>query len=476
MEFITAFIGRLHPLLVHLPIGILFLAFVFECLSAKKEYKGLKKAVSPALLWGSAFTIAAGISGYFLRQEGGYDEELADLHQNLGIGTAVLSLGVYVLRKRTKYWIPNRVRRKKIRVLLFVPLLLLLCLTGHFGGSLTHGADYLFTAVSFAGQPPRDPATQIRTISSIPDAVFYDEVIRPILDARCYDCHSASRMKGGLRLDEVDYILQGGEDGAIISKGPADSSALFHRLMLPIEEDDHMPPREKPQLSSSELALIKYWLEDGAHFEKSVGAFQNAAKIVAIVQSMQQTPGESWIPVEQVGAADEKALDNLKSLGITATPLASGSHYLMVSLTGSRSVTAEQVRGLQAIKDQLVWLDLGSSAITDGEMAALAPLHNLRVLYLNNTGISDAGLENIANLANLRLLSLVGTRISDASIISLEKFRKLDKLFLFQTALTADAVAEFARLHPDVTLDTGHYQLEPLPTDTIVYKQTAAEN
>ena len=165
MEFITPFIGRLHPLLVHLPIGILFLAFVFECLSAGKEYRKLQKAVSPALLWGSVFAIAAGVSGYFLRQEGDYEQRLADLHQNLGIGTAVFSLCVYAVRKRLKYWMPRRKRRKKARMLLFVPLLILLCLTGHFGGSLTHGADYLFAPMSETAATPRDPAVQIRLIS-----------------------------------------------------------------------------------------------------------------------------------------------------------------------------------------------------------------------------------------------------------------------------------------------------------------------
>src|SRR5687767_13394432 len=102
MDFITTFFGRFHPLLVHLPIGILFLSFLFECLSFRNGYKKLNKAVQPALFWGSVFAIAAAISGFFLRKEGGYEEDIANLHQNFGIVTAVLSLVVYVLRPKVK--------------------------------------------------------------------------------------------------------------------------------------------------------------------------------------------------------------------------------------------------------------------------------------------------------------------------------------------------------------------------------------
>src|SRR5688500_15261513 len=117
MDFITALFGRLHPLLVHLPIGILFVAFFFECLSASKKFKPLRKAVQPSLFWGAVFAIAAAISGYFLRQEGGYEERIANLHQNFGIATAGFALAVYALRRRTKFWVTDPVKRKQLRII-----------------------------------------------------------------------------------------------------------------------------------------------------------------------------------------------------------------------------------------------------------------------------------------------------------------------------------------------------------------------
>jgi len=59
MEIVMQFLGRFHPLIVHLPIGFLLLAFIFECLSLLDTYKKLKVAVKPSLLLGAAFAVVA---------------------------------------------------------------------------------------------------------------------------------------------------------------------------------------------------------------------------------------------------------------------------------------------------------------------------------------------------------------------------------------------------------------------------------
>jgi hypothetical protein len=80
-----------------------------------------------------------------------------------------------------------------------------------------------------------DPAVRIRAIASVPDAILYRDVIQPILESRCYDCHSSAKEKGDLRLDKEEFIQKGGKHGPVIKAGPADSSAIFKRLMLPLQ-------------------------------------------------------------------------------------------------------------------------------------------------------------------------------------------------------------------------------------------------
>ena len=475
MDFITAFFGRFHPLLVHLPIGMLFLAFLFECMSFRNGYKRLNRAVQPALFWGCIFAIAAAISGFFLRQEGGYEEDIANLHQNFGIATAVLSLIVYVLRPKVKYWIDNPLRRRQVKLALSVPLIMALLITGHWGGSLTHGEEYLFAVLSMNRNENTDPAEKIRQITNVNQAILYDDVIQPILEARCYDCHSSTKQKGDLRLDHKDLILRGGENGLVIREGPADSSSLFARLVLPLEHEDHMPPNEKPQLSSSEIALIKYWIEEEASFEKSISQFVNEDKIADIIHTMQEAPGESWIPENTVTAASDKALRKLNDLGINPMPLAIGSNYLMVTFTGQQKITDEQLRSLQDIEQQLVWLNLSYTPVTDDQMKALSRLRKLRVLYLNSTPISDAGLSEISTLDELRSLSVVDTKLTDASIQTFSKLKNLSNLFLYRTAISDTGLEKLLQEHEKIEIDTGNYMLEKLPTDTIVYKQTSVK-
>ena len=475
MDVITGFSGRFHPLLVHLPIGILLLAFLFECLSANTKYKTLKYAVQPALFWGSVSAIASAITGFFLRKEGGYEEHIANLHQNLGIATATASLVLYVLRPKVKFWFNSPVKKKQARILMFIPLIVMLTLTGHWGGSLTHGEDYLFAAVSPDTPERPDPSVKIQAITNVPEAILYRDVIQPILEARCYDCHSSRKQKGELRLDKEELIVRGGKHGAVISDGPADSSTLFKRLMLPLEDKHHMPPNEKPQLSSSEIALIQYWVNEKASFDQPVAAFNTHEKIIAIIKTLQQAPSQSWMPLQSIGAAKENSLEKLAALGINAMPLAAGNNYLMVSFTGSQQVSDEQVHALQEIKDQLVWLNLNHTSVSDRQMEGIAKLGNLRVLYLNNTGITDTGLSRLSVLSELRLLSLVGTRVTDQSVQVIQKLKNLTNLFLFQAGLTKAGIQTIVDSDDEIKVDTGKYFLEKLPTDTIVFKKVSVK-
>ncbi len=475
MDFLMTFFGRFHPLFVHLPIGILFLAFLFECLSFSKGFKRLRKAVQPALFWGAVFAAAAAITGFFLRKEGGYEQVIADRHQNFGIITAVLAFVVYVVRPKVKYWVDSAQNRRRVKLALSVPLMLSLVITGHWGGSLTHGEDYLSVALLMNRNSEQDPVEKIRAINDVSQAVYYTDVIQPILASRCYDCHSSAGQKGDLRLDRAEYIMKGGKNGPVLREGPADSSSLYHRLTLPIEHDDHMPPREKTQLSSSEIALIQYWVEGNASFDKPVNAFTSSGKIETIIKAMQEPPQKSWIPEGQVSAISATSLDILRKAAINAMPLATGSNYVVVNLTGVRTITDEQVEALIRISEQLVSLNFSHTPIDDRQLQSLAKLTNLRVLNLNSTSITDAGLATLRPLKELRRLSIVGTRISDASIATFRDLKNLDHLYLYGTDVTSEGVASLVQGNEQLRVDTGNYRLEKLPTDTIVFKRVRSE-
>ena len=68
-----------------------------------------------------------------------------------------------------------------------------------------------------------------------------------------------------------------------------------------------MPPNEKPQLSSAEIALIQAWLAEGASFENRLGAFKQVSKIKGYLNSVLSQSFSGW-PSSRPPAADPSRL------------------------------------------------------------------------------------------------------------------------------------------------------------------------
>lgn len=468
MDWITQFLGRLHPVLVHLPIGILFLAFIFECISQLKPYKKLRSAVQPALLIGVFFAIASAITGWYLSQEGGYEDDLLSRHKSLGIATAILGVVVYFLRATAQLYFQSKAKRKTFYLVLFIPLIILVSLTGHFGGSLTHGDDYLFASIETSTEVV-DPAIKLQRISDLDNAAFYPDVIQPILESRCYSCHSSRKQKGELRLDGISFIEKGGEHGAILERGNSDSSSIFQRLMLSLEDDDHMPPNEKPQPSSSEIAMIQAWIDEGADFEMKISACKDSDKVKRYFSSLvMQSKKEALIPEDEVEQPDGKAFAALNEKGIITLPVSHESNYLSVSFVNRRALAPGDLQLLLPLKKQIVWLNLSRTTIADSSLNIIAGLSALRRLNLEFTSITDKGIHALSPLAELRYLNMVGTKITDESMGHLSELQKLEDLFIYQTDVTLSAIQKFKTAKPGVKIDTGGYALPKIITDSIV--------
>src|SRR5262245_54086849 len=126
-------IGNFHPALVHLPIGILLLAGLLQLLFLKPKYAALHTALSIALFWGMITAILSAITGYLLSQSGDYDEAVVSTHKWFGIATAFVSIIAYLFNR----W--ENAFAKWVILVMCIGIII----TGHFGGILTHGDDYL---------------------------------------------------------------------------------------------------------------------------------------------------------------------------------------------------------------------------------------------------------------------------------------------------------------------------------------------
>lgn len=256
---IPEFIGHLHPLLVHLPIGILLLACLFIWQTRNGRNVQLLPVINMVLLLGMICAIVTCVTGWILSGSGDYDEEMVDWHQWMGISVAAVSVFIYYSRK--KDYLPNQ------QPLLAILMTILILITGHLGGSLTHGADYLSLPLKDLGGDS-EVVVKIKPIPNVQEAIIYTDIIQPIFQTRCYGCHGASKQKGKLRLDQPEWIIKGGKDGKVIVPGKSGESELVKRIMLAREEEHHMAPKEKPQLTSHQKSLIAWWIDNGADLQK----------------------------------------------------------------------------------------------------------------------------------------------------------------------------------------------------------------
>ena len=89
---VTEFFGHFHPLLVHLPIGILLMALLLQWLSGKEQYKISPQVVKILLVCGMFSALLSCITGYVLSLSGDYDENVVSLHMWMGIAVALASM------------------------------------------------------------------------------------------------------------------------------------------------------------------------------------------------------------------------------------------------------------------------------------------------------------------------------------------------------------------------------------------------
>lgn len=255
------FIGHLHPLLVHLPIGIFLFSFIISILK-KEQRESLNGAFGLSILIGSISALASCIAGYILAQSGDYNLELVTKHQWTGISTCVLGFVAY-------FWTQYR------RILVWASFGVM-AVAGHLGGTLTHGEGYFFSTELISIKETDSTKTslavvkmqgnQIEVVSKTQEIFLYRDQVSPILQNKCYACHSEIKMKNGLRLDSESFIKKGGKNGKILVSGNPNKSLLYTHLKLPLIDEKHMPPKGKRQLSENEITVIHNWIEKGSPF------------------------------------------------------------------------------------------------------------------------------------------------------------------------------------------------------------------
>src|SRR6185436_13528523 len=273
MQNFVFFLGRFHVLALHLPIGIVIAAVVLDWLARPPRYAALAQA-SPFLWAGAAITaVLTAALGYMHYAEGAFTGPSGEAHRFWGTVTAVAALVAWWLAAR------SRGAANAARLAAGIAMLVLVSITGHYGGNLTHGTTFLGEYApsflrSLIGAAPRRPAP-----ASVAAADPYLDVVQPLLEQRCGGCHNDDKRESGFSVGSYDSTLAGGDTGRAVVPGNLEASELFYRITLPEDDDAHMPAEGKTPPTPEQIEILRWWIAAGAPRETTVATVGAGAEI-----------------------------------------------------------------------------------------------------------------------------------------------------------------------------------------------------
>lgn len=450
MQALLEVFGRCHPLLVHVPIGLLVGLLVLEALALarRRPLAGEVAGTLAGLTALSAAVVAA--SGWTLASEPGYGGPTLTWHRWLGVSLAGCAISAALARRA------GRLGLYRGLLACCAPLLVL---AGHRGATLTHGAGFLTEPLREhaprrvgPGAAPPHPVqdSDAAPVAAAAQGPSWSRDIAPILAANCSRCHGPDKRKGGLALHTPSAVLAGAGSGPVLVPGDPGASVLMERVLLPLDDMDHMPPEGKPQPSAQELELLRAWVAAGAAFD--VPLDEPIEEAVEPEPSAEQDQDSAAAP-----APDARAVAALEAELVHVESLPAGSGALWIDFAATAELIDDDAlaRLVEPLREHVVELSLARARIGDASAALLGDFPRLRRLDLRATAMTDAGVAALARSATLAELVLAQTAVGDATLATLADMATLERVWLWKCAVSADGLARLRAQRPGLLVDDG---------------------
>ncbi len=474
------FLARFHVIVVHLPIGVIFLALLMECLGYFRAFASLRPSI-PFVLWlGFLGSVGATLIGYLLMSLEDYSGRAMDLHLYFGLAVVVLTLVALV----------SAIRGKRLLSGLGTALAAFAtAASGHFGGAMVHEADYLTQyapdalkpALHFGlGAPEPEPAEQgdealAEKNKEVPigERLVYEDFVVPILEKTCNECHNENKIKGKLRMDTHELLVAGaeGSDYPTVVAGNANESELIVRVLLPEDDDEFMPPQGDP-LKPAEIEVLKRWINAGAQTGMTVAQLGDDPAIAAAVTEVAAihfggeaeaprivvaTGPSVWdsLPAQEQEARLEEVREAAEKHHFSVLPISADDERLRVNVVNAaKEFGDEQLKLLEPVAERIAWLDLARSQVTDEGMKTVQQMRELERLHLENTAITDAGVAELSALPKLQYLNLYGTKVGNGIFKTFAEIPSLKKVYVWQTAVDPAEAKAYER-SVNLEINTG---------------------
>lgn len=407
------FLGRFHPLLVHLPIGLIVLLPFLEILGLRRP--SLQEAAGLVLQIALLTCLVAILFGVLLAYGGGESGRTVTRHLRGGI---LLAIGLILCAGVRRTWLERQ--HSRAYFVLLTAVLLTLTWTAHQGGSLTHGSDYLTRYMPPALKTFVAPSA----VSSHPNS-FFAKHIFPALDTKCVACHGTNKEQGGLRLNSYESLMAGGKDGIVIAPHNPAASLLLEKVTLPPSDPHFMPAEGRDPLTPDEISRIRAWVQAGASPEAT------SVPGIVIAGDREQAPP----PVGDYSSLAGEIRQMEQSQGAKLVPVSAKPSDGLILRTSdiASSFDDAQLAKFQRFAPFIVEAELGRTALTDASVETLVQFRNLRALHLEDTALTGRSLAKLTSLSQLTYLNLSATKVTSDALAPLKSMPNLRHLYLFNT-------------------------------------------
>jgi hypothetical protein len=357
-------------------------------------------------------------------------------------GIAIALLGAFF------YWFHSFFRKKNIAGKSYTVLATAcIIISAHWGADITHGENFILA-----------PVEQEKKTVPVDQAVVFQDVIKPILEAKCYSCHGQDSKKGGLLLADVAGILRGGKTGPLFVPGKPSVSLIIQRIHLPLEEKKHMPPASKEQLTEDEASLLWAWIKSGAAIDKKVVSLpvEDSFRILA---THYLVPSDNYVPDQPVydfKAADESKIKALNNNYRVIEQLGMSSPALSVNFYGKNMYSSKALQDLLPLKDQIIDLNLAHMPVKNEDLKTIQQMAHLQKLNLNYTDITNEGVLQLSNLKDLEELSLAGTPITSDALEKLLSLSQIRSVFIWNTKVDSAQLTALRSAFKKIKIETGY--------------------
>ena len=516
MDWVDA-ISRMHPLLLHLPIGLIVALIWLQLISVFKGLReGARGARTGLISLLMITTPAAAVSGWFLADGSKYPDPI-DLHKWLGVGLAALSLLLA--------WSHFRGSRAYTPLLWITALLLIP--TAHNGADLTHGEGFL-TEPWLKGEEPTeaqpaelpapsayvnsnithsdpntdvsqpgpatnitsefepDPSAEGQSAAPSADVVPFEEALS-VFEDLCFRCHGERKQKGGLAMHTLEAILRGGDSGPAVVFGDPEASLFLKAMRHPLDHDEHMPPAMKAQPDPEEVDLLERWVMTASAAAISAPAATPESALPPIDEpSADQLPprtnepaptesGEPEVPEPEEPAEEGSAGEplgyfaGLAKRQIHVQTIAPGSDLIWMELSAAKIEPGELSTLLGPVSNRIADLGLARKHLGAEDLTCVASLPKLTRLdlrYLEKTGLENGAydLTPLTASKSIRVLNLSGTPIAKTGVLALSKMGSLQRVSLAGTGLE-DELPKLRELRPELAIKLGMEPREALEVE-----------